>query len=330
VDGTFIRVFPRRVETRRFDVNYLATSRSVRRALGSAGAVAPSAADRAPGGASVQVAASDGADLFVELADGVRTLLSPNGRFNLDRKAGLLQVTDYPDPLEQVQLYLEAVEQRVSRQVAIQAWVVDVELDEAHAGGLDWDAMIGNAVTVTRASVPALLAALRAQGRVTVIASPRVVAMNNEPAVMRVAREDAYFVTPPRADPANDGEKPGATVARAVTEGLVLSVTPQITTDGFVQLSVMPSVTERDGTVTSRPGGAIPAVSVREADTHVRLRDGETLVIAGLMRQRDGAKTDLVVLLTPTIVAPAAGPESSDQQARIDEVSGPAPGVIGR
>jgi len=45
---------------------------------------------------------------------------------------------------------------------------------------------------------------------------------------------------------------------------------------------------------------------VREADTMVRVRPGETIVIAGLMHERsDRRKTDLVILLTPTLVRPS-------------------------
>lgn len=266
VDDTFIRVFPRRLETRRFDVNYVLTSRSTERSVGGPGG------ER--GSAPVRVSSVDHADLYDELAAGVKTLLSAEGRFNLDRKAALLQVTDYPDRLDQVRLYVEAVEQRATRQVAIQAWVVEVALDASHAAGLDWSGVAGRSsdgVTVTDTGAQALLIALAAQGAVNVLATPRVSAMNNEPAVMRV-------------------------------DGITLTVTPQIAADGFVQMSITPSVTDRDDAAPA--GAGAPRPGVREADTFVRVRAGETVVISGLMRKRGAAKTDLVVLLTPTLVIP--------------------------
>jgi MSHA biogenesis protein MshL len=267
VDDTFIRVFPRRMETRRFDVNYVLTSRSTERSVGA-------------GGSPVRVSSVDHADLYDELAAGVQTLLSPAGRFNLDRKAALLQATDYPDRLDQVRLYVEAVEQRATRQVAIQAWLVEVALDASHGEGLDWSAAGGQAgaVTMTGTSAQALLSALAAQGAVTVLATPRVSAMNNEPAVMRA-------------------------------DGITLTVTPQITADGFVQMSVTPSVTEREGDTASGAHGG-----VREADTVVRVRGGDTVVISGMLRRRGATKTDLVLLLTPTLVTPGgAAPEAAQR-----------------
>ena len=67
------------------------------------------------GGASMGLVGVDEGDVFDELAVGVRTLLSAHGRFNLDRKAALLQMTDFPDRLDRVTSYLDAVAARVNR-----------------------------------------------------------------------------------------------------------------------------------------------------------------------------------------------------------------------
>jgi len=296
VDRSFIRVFPVRMETRLFDVNYLQTARATRRTLGSA-----TAGGEAP---SWTVESSETADLFEELTAGVRTLLSAGGRFNLDRKAALLQVTDYADRLDRVGVYVEAVGERVTRQVEIRGLVVEVSLDTAHESGVDWGAVVaalggdpeaafaGRLRGLDLADPSALVQALAAQGVVRVLARPRVLAMNNEPAYLRVEREAAS---------SDSTGPPGARV------GLVLTVTPQITADGIIQMSVSPSVTERAGGSTSTEGGVPPVVSVREADTLVRVRSGEAALISGLLQADAGRKTDLLVLLAPTLVVPAPG-----------------------
>jgi general secretion pathway protein D len=89
-----------------------------------------------------------------------------------------------------------------------------------------------------------------------------------------------------------------------VTEGLVLTVTPQIAEDGIIQMSVSPSVTERTGETMSAQGDAVPVLSVREMDTLVRVHSGQTAVVTGLLQATGDQKTDLVVLLTPVLVAP--------------------------
>jgi type II secretory pathway component GspD/PulD (secretin) len=75
---------------------------------------------------------------------------------------------------------------------------------------------------------------------------------------------------------------------------MTLRVTPQISADGVIHLSIN------------------PIVNGREADTLVRVRQGETIIIAGWLLNRESTdggrtirpRTDLVILLTPTIMGP--------------------------
>jgi len=127
VQGNLVRVFKRRLETRRFDLNYVVTRRSGSRTLAASNSITPSASgmNQMTGGtqqgSSAEVTGKDDGDIFSDLATGVQTLLSPEGRFNMDKKAAMLQATDYPDRLDQIQLYVEAVQNRATRQVQIQA-----------------------------------------------------------------------------------------------------------------------------------------------------------------------------------------------------------------
>jgi MSHA biogenesis protein MshL len=240
--------------------------------------------------------------------------------------------------------------------VQIQAKVIEVTLKNEFSAGIDWNLVIhsaGNSVSLTQrvaSAAPgtftaglaikdftALLNAFATQGKVNVVASPRVNALNNEPAIMRVGTQDVFFRTTSQVD-AITGRIVQTTVEpQSITEGVVLSVTPQISSDGMINLSISPSLTERTGQATSRFGDTVPILSVREADTLVRVHENETIVIAGLMNEqttraqskvpllgdlpvvgglfrRDrctGRKTDLVILLTPTIMTPARVPESA-------------------
>jgi type II secretory pathway component GspD/PulD (secretin) len=117
-------------------------------------------------------------------------------------------------------------------------------------------------------------------------------------------------------------------------------VTPQISSDGMINMSISPSLTERTGVATSRFGDTVPILSVRETDTLVRVHENETIVIAGLMEERirreqrkvpfmgdlpaigklfrgevdNRRKTDLVILLTPIVMTPARVPDSAKQE----------------
>jgi MSHA biogenesis protein MshL len=369
-----IRVFARELETRFYSIDYVITQRSGTRSIAATtsaggstlaiGGVGPQSSPvagsasvagagigsgAASGGSTSQVTGTDAPNLYTDLSEGVKALLSPEGRMNLDRTAALLHVTDRPSRLVRIEQYLEAVMLRVTRQVQIEAKVVEVELRDEFSAGINWQAVFGgltNNATATQALAPAstggftlalnigdfsaLLNAFAAQGKVNVLSSPRITAMNNEPAVMRIGTQDVFFITTTQID-SQSGQIVQSTVTpQSLTEGLVLSVTPQISADGIIHMNINPSITERTGVATSRLGDQVPIISVRETDTLVRVRQGETIVIAGLMQDRTSVdtakvpvigdvpvvgnlfkrteknrrKTDLVILLTPTVMGP--------------------------
>lgn len=283
VDGSFVRVFKREPETRIFDLNYATTERTGTSTVGSADW--PSAAT---------VSTTTKTDIFGDVTKGVQALLSEHATFNVDRKAGLLQVTDFPERLNRISIYLDAVQDRVHRQVQLDARVIEVEPNDPKVTGVDWR-IVATQLTGDRTSDPRvaarpsrtslrvtdlakLMTLLEAQGTVSVVATPQLLTLNNEPAIVR-------------------------------TESATLSVTPQIGDDGIVTLSLSPILKE-------------PMLA--ESDTIARVADGETLVISGFTRDREirerknlGTKggwfgrgtvvtrkrVELIILLTPRIVS---------------------------
>lgn len=257
VDGNVIRVFRRPPETRIFDLNYLPTDRVGSSVVGV----------RGPN--SVTVASTTRADLFADLAKGVQTLVSEHAPFNIDRKAGLLQVTDFPDRLDRIAEYLEAVRNRVERQARIDVTVARVDPRDGHARVIDWAALNrrlgagprggGESADTTKG-----LEALREQGTVTIVASLEVLTLNNEPAVVR-------------------------------TGSMTFMVTPHISNDETLTLTMAPVFTSGKGDPASMNAGA---------DLVARVVHGQTSIIPGLSDQNG----ELVVLLTPHILASAVSP----------------------
>ena len=326
VQGTLIRVYPRKASTRLFNVNYLNVRRSWQRGVRSSVSADSS---RLP---AAELSSSSATDLFDELGKGVQALLSASGRMHMDRGAGLVQVTDFSDRLDQVGVYVEAVQLRATRQVRIEAHVLDVAFAEGGASSIDWKAVAARAGATPRpavghgaagltvADIDVLKKAIAEQGVVTMIAAPQVVAMNNEPAVMRVGTEVVYFDSAQSSAP--DGSRQQGAGPGGVLEGLTLTVIAQISADGIVQLNVAPSYSSRTG-VSKSAGGTSPVLRVSEADTLVRVQDGETVVLSGFLTEhektkpatgftamfgaaqaRTTVKSELVILLTPSIVSP--------------------------
>ena len=314
VDGPIIRVFRRAPETRLFDINYIASVRTGHSRIGS------DLEDE--GGSYANVTTMSAGDIFTDLQRGVQTLLSERGTFHVDRQAGLLQVTDFPEQLDRVGVYLDAVMDRAHRQVQIDARVLEVELHDEHARSLDWGALTQTIAPSAGSSAARLamtglritdmgrfMSALEAQGAVSLIANPRIQVVNNEPAIVRASSQ------PP------DTES-GAS-ARGALGSFTLSVTPQIAPGGIIMLSLSPMLK-----LDSPAGGGDRTVSTREADTLARVADGETIVLSGFGHQRETAErrvagtsggwfgrstvttrkhVELLILLTPKILAAAGG-----------------------
>ncbi len=150
----------------------------------------------------------------------------------------------------------------------------------------------------TTNSFASLLSFLETQGAVHVLSSPRVAATNNQKAVLRVGSDD-FFIT-------NISTSTTTTAAGSVTtptiqtqaffSGISLDVTPQVDEDNNVTLHIRPvvsNVTERTRIINLGNLGSftlpLASSSIHEADTVVRVQDGVTVAIGGLMSH---AQTD--------------------------------------
>ncbi|HLD29837.1 MAG TPA: type II and III secretion system protein, partial [bacterium] len=84
---------------------------------------------------------------------------------------------------------------------------------------------------------------------------------------------------------------------RTVTIGVVLGITPQIAPDGNVVLHIHPTVTEKQGEAKSPAGDVFPVLNVREADMVVRAKEGQVVVIGGLMQEKRSNNENKVPIL---------------------------------
>lgn len=203
----------------------------------------------------------------------------------------------------------------------------------------------------------ALISFLESQGTVHVLSSPRVAAMNNQKAVLKIGTDEFFVTGVTNTINTNDN---GSTVTPSVTlqpffSGVVLDVTPQIDDKGNILLHVHPSVSQvstvnKNVDLGSAGTLSLPlaASSTSELDSIVRGQNGRVVAIGGLMRQassgdvdqlpgadkvpvlgalfrnknRVNQKRELVVLIKPTIVEGANdwSQDLLDASRRIDQL----------
>ena len=300
----------------------------------------------APAGQPLSGGGSRGGALSKTTTDGRRLIINPG--------AGTILVTAPPSKLAEVATFISAFEGSIQRQVLIEAKIVQVTLSKESQFGIDWTALSksgtlgvkinnapvsGGGIQLTigggASQILTVLHALETQGDVSVLSSPRVAALNNERAVFNVTTDEIFFnvTRTPILGPNGGtiGFSPTIT-PQQVSIGIVLNVLPQIGSDNSITLSILPSITnvERIATIKLEDGSSAeaPVTSHRETDTMARVRDGETIVIGGLMQTRHEKsatgvpilssipligglfrgvtnkeqKDELVIFLTPSIV----------------------------
>jgi general secretion pathway protein D len=148
-------------------------------------------------------------------------------------------------------------------------------------------------VSVVEENFTAALHALESKGKVDVLSRPYILASDNQLASMTVG-EVVPFIA--QSQVTSLGQIINTPDYEDV--GIILNVTPHINPDGLVILDVTPEISQlTTSTVTISQGVNAPIVSRRAADTRVAIRDGETIVIGGLMEDKKNSTLTKVPIL---------------------------------
>ncbi len=123
----------------------------------------------------------------------------------------------------------------------------------------------------------ATLTAAASAGKVKVLSDPKVATLNGQQATINITTQTPYVTS-------NVAATGVATQSVAyVTTGIQLQVKPTINADGRVTLNINPRVSQPSATAASQSATGAIAVDTREAQTNIMVKDGETIVIGGLI-----------------------------------------------
>jgi type IV pilus assembly protein PilQ len=243
-------------------------------------------------------------------AQQTRGFLSPRGSVSFDTRTNTLLLIDTPKKVAEIRHLLATVDRPVD-QVLIEARIVvatEVFARElgvifgvqdrvgtlpaaAEAGETTTDSgfLVGLPAT-TPAGILNLsilrsdialdleLSALEEEGRGEVVSNPRVITANQREAIIRQGEEVGYLTIQPST---TAGALPQATVEFKEVL-LELKVTPTITQDNRVYLSLLVKKDEVSDLITNPAGGFVPQIARREVSTAVLIDNGQTVVIGGV------------------------------------------------
>lgn len=159
-----------------------------------------------------------------------------------------------------------------------------------------------NVVSITGTTkVSDVVKFLATQGDVKSISSPRVMTLNNQPALISVGRELFYKIQ--SSSTASGG---GGAVASqgelvdSVFAGILLDITPEIDTNGYIILKINPSISDTVETVTTQQNGTRtipPDLIRRQIASVIKVKDGQHAILGGLISSKTGFKDNRVPLL---------------------------------
>ncbi len=267
--------------------------------------------------------------------------------YSFSKATGIVTVFATEREQKQVQKFLDGFRREAMTQVLIEAKVLEVQLNDQYSTGIDWGTFGANlsrlvtsgtatlpmqagtsvfnpAVSVASATNPGgnifslnmdfghgfhpVISALSQYGSVRALSSPRVTVMNNQPAVVNVAKNLVYFnvkvTTTPSTSPGVPPTISYDSQQESVPDGVLLNVTPTANLDtGEIMMAVRPTVSKEVDTVqdpsiqlsvvtaglptTDVPNSPTPEMSVQEIDSIVKMQSGQTVVMGGLMKDSD-------------------------------------------
>jgi MSHA biogenesis protein MshL len=314
--SSLITVLDSSVDTRILRINYPRLKRVGR---GASNAMVSQAGE-------VSLSMDDELSFWTELEEQLKNILGGEGTVVVHQTSGVILLRDVPDRLDMAQRFILKLVPEILRQVEITARIYEITLKDDNSLGVDWTRVAQSfdggglnltgelassvildgpnfkaptiAMNIARAGgrIDLVINALREQGDVRAVSQPRVVTLNNQMAMIKVGTDLPFFSSTVSID-ASTGQREVTEAVQVVTVGVILSLTPQISDDGWIIMGVDPIITDLLGTATSSFGSSAPIVDIKQSSSIVRLRDGETARISGLLHTKESEVVRKVPLL---------------------------------
>ena len=290
----------------------------------------------------------------------------------VNAETGIVSVRATSRQHEKVGEFIAQVAGSARRQVLIEATVVEVRLNDRYQSGVDWSALglnglgysfrqslisgdlantanpffsiqYSNPNASVGGSISSTIKLLDAFGNTRVLSSPKIMAVNNQTAVLKVVDNLVYFSVQAQVTPGTNNSAPivaFTTTQNVVPVGFVMNVTAQISENDVVILNVRPTITSKiDDVIDPNPDLArvgvqnkVPVIRSREFESVLRVPSGNTAILGGLMedsfvgnrgglpvlsriplfgdavsfRDDTSSKRELVVFLRPSVIRDAS------------------------
>ena len=323
------------LKTKIFNIDYITSVRNGTAVLNASVDATPTAeGGKRDISGDNKITSNDSFDFWSKISDELTSVLNTaQDKYKASKpiinpNAGIITITATKKQLDRVENYLKILRKRLHKQVLINVSILSVDLENKSSKGIDWSKFdlstdntatfnsngtgtsplkslnFTNSYTVLSNSVfsmQGLIDFLETNGDTKVVSSPKVLALNNQQALITVGDNINYRV--PEDTSSNVANAPTVKTYKnySIFIGILLNITPEISDNNEIILRINPSVsnfkyTEDDGKQTS-PREIAPDTSEKKLSTVVRIKDGSTIILGGLITNSKGKTHSGVPLL---------------------------------
>ncbi|WP_457599434.1 secretin N-terminal domain-containing protein [Hydrogenimonas sp.] len=272
----------------------------------------------------------------------------------INNEAGIVTVTGTKRQIERVEKYIAHVMGRLHKQIMLEARLVELRYNDRNTTGVDWsrfdialkgqvsDTYERGVASLTKRpfysfsydfTMDGLLDFLQHYGTVNTLSNPKIMTLNNQPAVINVGDQINYKYQTGAITTTTTGNPVGTNTYQlgSVFIGLTLNIVPEVTDDGFIILRVNPVVSEMLGnnqvtdmtyqqgdTTTEEVRTMPPDVKIKQLTSIVKVKNGHKVIIGGLISNRTYSTNTKVPLLGDIPVVGRAFSHTGEETQKVE------------
>ncbi len=355
------------LNTRIFNIDYITSVRNGTAVLNASVDATPTeeGGTRSINGDN-KITSNDKFDFWAKISNELTAVLNTaEDKYKADKpiinpSAGIITITATKKQLDRVDKYIKILRKRLHKQVLINVSILSVSLENKSSTGIDWSKFnlslnnsanfhsVGTGTNPLKAlnytntytvisdnifSMSGLIDFLSTYGNTKTVSSPKVLTLNNQQALITVGDNINYRV--PEDSTSNTSNAPTVTTYKnySIFIGVLLNITPEISNNGEVILRINPSVSnfkyaEDDGKQTV-PREIAPDTSEKKLSTVVRVKDGSTIILGGLITNSRGKDNSSVPLLSDIPILGNAFKHTGDSLTSQELIFVITPKIIG-
>ena len=236
----------------------------------------------------------------------------------INKNAGLITVTATFKQMNRLEGYLKQLQDKVQLQVLIDVQLLSVTMNEGKTTGVDWQQLYalqnarlefgaGNGsdyVTIQGGgTLKEVVKFLQTQGDVNSISNPKVLTLNNQPALITAGTEYFYKI---KSETNQQGTSGGVAATTqndqvlSVFAGVLLDITPEISDDDTITLKINPSLSETKEDISNQNSAdrtMPPDLNRRQLASVVTIKDGSRIILGGLINTRNIRNANKIPIL---------------------------------